>query len=402
MKTPHLVSACAAILILTIVLIGGTVYALTLEQRYVHALVGRFKMIDVVGSALPRAAVQQPDLLLMYGSSEIARRIPDYEASAVFQYYPTGFAPFEVAHAGMTSLLVAQQVSALGPSLQGKKIVISFTPSVFLSKMVSSDAYDGLFSYLHANELVFSPQLSFDVKQAAARRMLQYPATLDKDPVLTFALQLLAQDTLLSRALYDAVWPLGELQTTVIELQDHWHTVTYLAAHPDWQPDEVRRPGKINWPALEAQAQQFEVAHSTSNPFGIPNSIWLDQYHQQLPFKPAGSEDQGYVNALKHSLEWTDLDILLRILKQLGAQPLLLSRPVNGLVWQAMGVSEAARQVYYDKLQSIAAKYHVPVVDFQNHDTDKLFSIDTASHTSRLGWVYVDQTLDAFYHGTLR
>ncbi len=402
MKTPHLVSACAAILILTIVLIGGTVYALTVEQRYVHGLAGRLKMIDIVGSALPRAAVQQPDLLLVYGSSEIARRVPDYEASAVFQNYPTGFAPFEVAHAGITSLLVAQEVSALGSDLQGKKIVISFTPSMFLNKMVTDDAYDGLFSHLHANELVFSPQLSYDVKQAAARRMLQYPTTIEQDPVLTFALHMLAQDTLLSRALYDAVWPLGELQTTTIGLQDHWHTLTYLAEHPNYQLDEPRRPGKIDWTALAAQARQFEVAHSTNNPFGIPNSVWLGQYHQQLPFKPTGSEDRGYVNALKNSLEWTDLKILLRILTQLGAQPLLLSRPVNGLVWQAMGVSEAAQQAYYDKLESIAAQYHVPVVDFQNHDTDKLFSIDTASHTSRLGWVYVDQTLDAFYHGTLR
>ncbi len=402
MKTPHLVPAFAAILILIAVLIGGTAYAQSLEQRYVHAMAGQITSITTVGSALQRIAIQQPDLLLIYGSSEITYRVPNYDASALFKKYPTGFAPFEIAHSGATSLLVAQQVAALGPDLRGKKVVISFTPSMFLAHMVTSDTYAGMFSRLHANELAFSTQLDLAVKEAAARRMLQYPQTLADEPVLNFALQTLAKDSPLDRVLYYAVWPLGKLQTTIIELQDHWNTLTYFAAHPNLRTDIPRQPAVIDWPALKTAAKQFQISHTSSNSFGIPNTAWWDHYQQQLLFKADGSDDKNYLNALKNSLEWTDLETLLRVLTQLGARPLLLGRPVDGSIWQAMGVSKAARQVYYDKLRAIAAKYHVPVVTFQNHDTDRYFSIDPSSHTSRLGWVYVDQTLDEFYHGTLR
>ena len=43
--------------------------------------------------------------------------------------------------------------------------------------------------------------------------------------------------------------------------------------------------------------------------------------------------------------------------------------------------------------------YNFPLADFKEYTNDRLFSIDYSSHTSRKGWVIVDQTLDAFYHG---
>ncbi len=206
--------------------------------------------------------------------------------------------------------------------------------------------------------------------------------------------------------MYYAAWPLGKLQTAIIELQDHWNALVYFAAHPNLQLNPPRHSDAFDWSALEASAKQLEIPDTASNPYGILNSIWLSVDQQQLPQPPllstGANHDQIYLNALKNSVEWADLDILLRILTQLGAQPLLLSRPINGTVWQALGVSAATRQVYYDMLASVGAKYHVPVVDFQSHDTDKYFSIDQASHPSRLGWAYVDQVLNEFYHCTLR
>ncbi len=41
----------------------------------------------------------------------------------------------------------------------------------------------------------------------------------------------------------------------------------------------------------------------------------------------------------------------------------------------------------------------MPLVDFQQYTNDPFFTIDLLSHTSREGWVVVDQTLDAYYHG---
>jgi len=84
-----------------------------------------------------------------------------------------------------------------------------------------------------------------------------------------------------------------------------------------------------------------------------------------------------------------------------GARPLILSRPVNGRYWEALGVSEQAQNAYYLELRAVVEPYHMTLVDYQQHTNDIYFSNDKFSHTSRYGWVYVDQTLDEFFHGNL-
>ena len=102
------------------------------------------------------------------------------------------------------------------------------------------------------------------------------------------------------------------------------------------------------------------------------------------------------------SEEWSDLAILLEILKELGAQPLLMSRPINGTLYTAAGISGKAQQTFYARLQSLAGAYAMPLVDFQEYTDDRYFSFDKFSHTSREGWAIVDKTLDAYYHGNIR
>jgi len=231
--------------------------------------------------------------------------------------------------------------------------------------------------------------------------MLQYPATLQKDRLLQFALQHLASDSPLGRIMYGMSLPLGSLQTWILELQDHFQTVSFILSHPGLSSEVTRRPATIDWSQLAAQARQEQIRHANNNPYGFDNQVWLQQFAPQFKVRSNGSRDQKYLASLESSAEWTDLDILLRTLTELGAQPLLLGRPINRAYYEAIGISSAAQQAFYDRLHQIAARYHVPVVDFANYGSDKFFGTDAAPHTSREGWVYVDQVLDEFFHSTL-
>ena len=402
MKARHLVPALAAMLLVAAALGGGVLYAQAVEREYAHALAPRHVPLNVTGRALQVAALQQPDLLPVYGASEVLNQPSAYQASQFFATYPTGFTTFEVAKGGVTSIIVAEELAAVAPDLRGKKIVISYTPSQFMSKMVGETNYAGLFSRLHANELAFSTVLSLATKQQAARRMVQYPQTLDKDPVLQFALEQLADGSPLHLLLYDAVFPLGKLQTLVLELQDQWQTLTYIEAQKNLNPNVTRQPAWIDWQALAFKARQEQIPNSIDNPFGFDNTVWSSRIRAGFRIKANGSADTGYLNAMDNSAEWTDLDIALRILKDAGAQPLLLGRPMNADYYSALGISESAQQQFYIKLHQVAQRYGVPVVDFQDHAQDKYFGVDPAPHTSREGWVYVDQAMDAFYHGVLK
>jgi poly-D-alanine transfer protein DltD len=111
--------------------------------------------------------------------------------------------------------------------------------------------------------------------------------------------------------------------------------------------------------------------------------------------------DAGFLETLDRAAEWTDLDILLHGLSELGVEPILLTQPLPGTYYDYVGVSYAARQAFYTRLRSAASPFGVPVVDFANHDYDLYFVNDPNSHLSRKGWVYYAQALDAFFHGAL-
>jgi D-alanine transfer protein len=401
MRPIHLIAALVAFLVAGAVAVAGVFYAQTVERQYVHALAPQILPLNITGSALQKEAFRQPDLLPIYASSEFAFFPDEYEkytTQARFAAYPTGFAPFEVSKGGVTALIMAQSIAAIGPDLAGKKVVISFAPGVFFDPMIEEEDYAGLFSQLHANRLIFSPQLSFATRQMAARRMQAYPTTLQADPVLHFALTMLDGGSWLHRLLYAVVWPLGRLHILATELQDHWETLAVIWSQPQLNPQVSRQPATLDWETLMAQAQQEQEANANNNPFGMDNTLWIERNRERVEQRTNTMTDESAIAQLQQSAEWIDLEILLRVLQELGAQPLILSMPYNGAYYDVVGVSRQGRQVYYDKLNALVGQYGMRLVDFQEHDEDKYFTIDGSSHLSRKGWTYVNKAIDDFYH----
>ncbi|HUH99375.1 MAG TPA: D-alanyl-lipoteichoic acid biosynthesis protein DltD [Anaerolineales bacterium] len=399
-STSHLQAGIVSILVLLAALMGFDYYARSLEQRYVNALAPLDLAQTINGIALQRAAFAQADLLPFFGSSEITMIDTPYDAERFFATYPTGFTVFQVANLGAASLTMAQDLAALGPDLRGKKIVISFSPATFTMSKLPPDYYAGNFSALHAYEMIFSPFLSITLKIDAARRMLDFPATLQSDAFLQFAIFQMTRPSRADRSLYYLSWPLGELQIMTMRLQDHAEVVSYLWSHP--VPAVVRKiPEAIDWPAAFSSALAEQEQHTRSNSLGVEDQDWWWYQHVVTNPIPAGSQDKGFIARVEAHPEWIDLDILLRVLQELGAKPLILGRPMNVRLWEALGVSERAQETYYLKLDDVVNQYHLPLVDYRRYGTDIYFSIDQGAHTSRLGWVYVDQTLDEFFHGQI-
>ena len=239
----HLGAAIISFIIVILTLIGFDIYARSLEGRYVNALAPLDLPQTINGIAVQRAALYQSDLLPVYGSSEITMIDTPYEAEKFFATYPTGFTVFQVANLGAASLTMAQDLAALGPDLRGKKIVISFSPATFTMSELPQDYYAGNFSPLHAYEMIFSPYLSSALKLEAAKRMLDFPATLQNESFLDFAIIQLTSTSRANRILYDLSWPLGELQIMTMRLQDHAEVVSYLWSHPsDPNVKKFRKP----------------------------------------------------------------------------------------------------------------------------------------------------------------
>ena len=292
----------------------------------------------------------------------------------MFHDYPTGFTIFPVGKAETTCLIILQKLAAVGPALQGRKVAVSLSPFWFFERLTArADGYAGNFSALHAGELAFNTRLSLQLRQDAARRMLQYPATLANRPLLRFALESLADGSPFNLACYDAVLPLGILHNAILRYQDHWSVVTYLWKHPEWSssPISPRSGQQFDWPRLHRQADASYPAHCNNNEFGMDNRTWNRELRQELLQRRNTWSDEAFLRTLQRNQEWVDLELLLRELTEFGAQPLLLSTPIHGGWYDQCGITYTARRAYYQKLREIGGRYHAAVVDFADHDADR-------------------------------
>ena len=167
------------------------------------------------GISLQRMAFDQTDLLPLYGSSELvnllATRLP------ISSTYPTNFNVFPVGKAGAASLILLQKGRRGFRTSRGKNYIISISPTWFFKESVPVAYYDGNFSLLQAGELIYSREISFDLKPDVARRMLKYPKELEKSFLLAFALKQLASGSPTNRVFYYVTVPLGRLEMAFCE-----------------------------------------------------------------------------------------------------------------------------------------------------------------------------------------
>lgn len=392
--TARLASAVLAVLLVGGAAAGTTWYAAAAARRDVHAVAPQLFPEKLRGATLQRAAFAAPDLLPLYGSSELT--VPDpAHASAVFRDYPTGFTVFPVGAPGTASLSWLQALAAVGDGVRGRPVAFSISPRAFSRAMLDPPAYAASFSPLHANALAFSPRLSLALKQAAAHRMLAYPDTLTDDPLLAFALAQLADGSWTSWLLYYASWPLGQLHLAILRAQDAWQTLAFLRTQQGLH-EPARRARDLDWTTLQAGARAA-VRGNAGNPFGFAPAFWAD-HAADVAGQRGSFSDTALPREFAGSAEWTDLELLLRAVHELGGRPLLLSTPMKAVYYDHLGAPAASRAPYYERLRALAAAQAVPLYDFAAHEDDPLFTIDPQLHLSSTGWIAYDQALDDFFH----
>jgi D-alanine transfer protein len=372
-RAPHLFASFLSCVIAVAIICAGRGWALYLESKTIHATAPNDFFIKNQGLAFQRAAARASDILLLYGSSELTdpvpNRSPQYFASA-----PTGFEVCPVGKPGATSLVMLQKLAAIGSDLRRQKVAVSISPSFFFRPDVTPAAYAGNFSLPAASALIFGTRLDRNLKQDIARRMLQFPDTLSKSALLNLATQCLASGGAVDRLAFTAMMPLGWLQNIVFDFQDHFEALVYILSGgkkiPRRELRELLNPG--------ADLEQ-----------GRQKGVGSIGHHGEAAF----------VARITGASEWGDLELLFRTLKAIGAQPFLLSMPFNGALYDSEGVSRAARQVYYDKLEALAQRYNVNVAQFLDHDEDPAFQKAHTEHPTEEGWTFFNQALDAFFHG---
>ncbi|EDY19221.1 D-alanine transfer protein-like protein [Chthoniobacter flavus Ellin428] len=355
-----------------------------IEQQLLPVVTAENSNLKDLGIVWQEETFARPDVLPLYGSSELIKRAPN-KASQFFASYPTGFVVSPVGRPSCTSLVLLEKLAASASQAKGHKVVLCVSPSWFVVKGANHDGFGGNFSMMQASELFFSAPLSMQLKHAIAGRMLRYSEVFNKSPVLAVAVRGLASDRLQDRLLYYACMPFGRLQNVVYRLQDHFEVIDHLKDDRWLRHMPERHEVNPDWDALlAASRQQWRP---------LPDDV--NEPERTKVF----TGDGMFLQSLQHSYEWGDMELLLRTARELGVDPLLLSIPIEYAHFEHMGVSANAIDAYAWRLNEFAQRYQIPVVDFADFGDDPRFFADHFGHPSGAGWLYIDRALDDFYHG---
>ncbi|HMF45664.1 MAG TPA: D-alanyl-lipoteichoic acid biosynthesis protein DltD [Candidatus Udaeobacter sp.] len=388
-QMPHAFAALLALGLAAITLFAAHRVLIHLEHATIASTAPEIFALKNQGLVFQRAAAHSPNVLPIYGSSELLRPAAPERGSVFFRTAPTGFQLSPVGGGGANPLIMLQKVGALGSALHSKRLAFSLSPGWFCTAKPGTQGYKGNFSAMAATEMVFGTALDLGLKREIAKRMLQFPETLEQRPFLEFALKRLASGQLLDRVVFCALWPAGRIQTALYELEDHWAALHHIRRQT--KPPPRLQVETVDWPQFVAKASKAK-----------PEDTAMIQELSAIDRKiTAGSRDAGFLYGVKVSPAWIDLDLLLRCLASVHARPLILSMPLGGYFYDHAGISRSARDEFYRKLPVLVEQYHFPVVEFQEHDEDPAFLIRQTPHLTAKGWAYYDRALDDFFHGRL-
>ena len=398
-RAPHL-SAAAAALAMAAGLLAILFGPLHLERRLSRLTAPKMLEVKDQGIGLQEAAFADRNLLPVYGSSEFRNDTP-FAGRIFFSHAPTGFELFAVGKAGAKTLIIAQRLAALGNAIRGRKVVIILSSTWFVSPPESPALYDGNFSALQAESLVFDSPISRSLKRRFAREMLRQPDSLSGHGLLKLELQRLAagHHSIEDRLLVDLGRPEAQFQQLLDRAESIFALSGEILDHPANLSDaSLRTKSRPDWPRLFAEATDFARENSYAAPVKHGQARREKGEERLENLFDARKNPRAFADALARSDEWGHLDILLRTLKELGARPLFLSIPLNATAFESVGVTPDQLALYYATLQREIAAYGFPVETFEAHQSDPEFFGDSMGHPSAKGWMAFNRAMSAFYH----
>ena len=391
-RPSHLVPFFLAMALAGATIFGGYYWARGQEERLLHSAAPEFCDAKLHGVALIREALSRPDTLVFFGSSELIPNVP-MKGVDFFSDAPTGFTMFPVGKAGTTALSVLQKLGCAGEELIGKKVVISLSPSFFQSEEVDAKYFEGNSSKLQLKEFFGSDRFTADLKHDVAVQTLKYPRVFEGDWTLGFTLRCTAGGGAWNLFLLKILEPYAAFNRAVGRMQDHVEAAFALNGEPELAAVSAFRPQRgrlLNWDELFRTAEMQSKTLAAKSRRGAP-----------VVTRAKGSWDRQFVAKMQKAQEWRDFELVLRLLKEAGAHPLILSMPLHADVLEAQGVSEVARVEYGAQLRALVSKYNAPLVYFSDHESDPVFFVDQNDHIGSKGWWYYNKVLDDFYHDRL-
>ncbi len=303
----------------------------------------------------------------------------------------TGIKPIFIGKAGYQSLNHAITLGAIGNSMKDKKVILVVSMQWLKKGGVKTDAFGSSFSEENFIEFLENENINDKTKDYVINRAND----LTKD-----------NDKMNKKILRDAEWYrsgsssgniitdiVGEIHKFTISEKNHMRLVMESSAQDFNKKNSTAKKEKLTVPDWKNYRQKAETKGkklSTSNPFGMYDSVYKSTYNSIV--KNGNVNKPSYTTK---SPELKDLECFLQICQQENIKPMLIIFPFNGYWYDFLDLDSKQRQELYNAVIQVAEKYDANYVDLSDKEYESYYFEDN-SHPALKGLVDLNEKIYEF------
>ena len=385
------------LLCIAAVLTGMTLYLRGTMPDYPDALGSDPNVTEkITGLYLMRQAAQQPDTLLIFGSSELKTTDICTHPANFFAGKRCGFQVDLIGRGSCQSLVHAIAIAAGGDALNGKKVVLITAPQSYVEDGIAPDLFMANFSELQVLAMLEDDTISDEVKTYLSARI---QTLIDRyNEQNGTSLQLHTAAGLLTDAKQNEngltaslLLPYSALSYWALDCKDRVEARAIMRRYEDVPAPQHVSP--IDWDAEEQAALAQASDMVTNNDFYMQDDYYSTNIGRKL------QQQEGKDSALSYDVspEYDDLRCLLEICRQKNMEVLFIHVPMHGSWNDYTGFTAERRESYYQKVRAITEEYeNVTLLDLTQYEYEPFFLCDTM-HLGWKGWLEVDRAIVEFY-----
>lgn len=313
------------------------------------------------------------DSMLLFGSSELStpvRTVPQVPV-AVFGVGNYGVDLTFVGEAYDQSLWHAIAAAAYADAVDNKKCAVIVSPGWFEDGGIDNTTFGLRFSYGLYRAFCDNPNVSEASKAYLVKRLREQGID---EMTVNAGLRTMPQDYL-----NDAV--LAAMDD--LKIRNELREVRTMGLD-----QSVRDPEPLSFDELYEQALAAAQAASTNNDMGIDDAFYEANIAGNEDSLVNRHADETYTN----TPEFSDFNFLLKIMGEVGLEPLVIISPIHGEFYDMEGVTKDVRATLYSRIAKICKNHKVACADLTSHEYEKYFLHDIV-HFGGPGWVAVEEAI---------
>ncbi|MDR1568712.1 MAG: D-alanyl-lipoteichoic acid biosynthesis protein DltD [Streptococcaceae bacterium] len=340
-----------------------------------------------IGQSIKRTAFENPNLLPIFGSSELSR-FDSFHPSILAEKYKRSYTPFLIGTRGTQSLVHYFYLNAISQQMKGRKAVFIISPQWFVKDGILPQAFatytspEALYSWAEQNSS------AKEDTQAIAKRLLSFDSVTN-DYALNDIFQLMSVGE--KPAILNMAY--GDFQENLFRAEDNlFSRFTRGRQRVDIEKKMKLLPEKYDVNKLDEIAEQTAKKRTSNNDFMIINKFYDHRIKKKIKTFADSQKDWSYLQ----SVEYSDFQILLNQLAELKMDVLFVIPPVNGTWTEYTGLNPEMLDQFSVKIKrQLQTQGFNQIADFTDKRDEPYFMEDTI-HIGYRGWVAFDQALQAF------